>query len=145
MIQLQYVDDIIQLQCVDDMIQLQCVDGMIQLQCVDGMIQLQCVDGMIQLQFATNLSFWQPLSSLALHPFILALATLTTDANSVLSKASVLHHFTPVFLQNNSTASIHPNLGLPFSLLLVLPSINFFTAPLPPLLQHSHLIPICVL
>ena len=47
-------------------------------------------------------------------PLSLALAALTTDAHSVLSKALVLHLFTPIFFKSGSTSSIHLNLGLSF-------------------------------
>ena len=46
------------------------------------------------------------------NPLSLALASRATDAHSILSKTLVLHPFTPIYLQSNSTSSIHLNLGL---------------------------------
>ena len=62
-------------------------------------------------------------------PQSLALAFLMIDVHSVLSKALVLHLFTPIFLKFNSTSSIYLNLGLPFFTPppTGLPASNFFT------------------
>ena len=44
----------------------------------------------------------------------LTLASLTTDAHSILSQALVFYLFTSIFLKSDSTSSLHLNLGLPF-------------------------------
>lgn len=68
----------------------------------------------------------------------LALPFLMTDTHFLLSKAVVLHLFTPVLLKSRSTSSVHLNLGLLFiSLLLIwfpVPSLMSFH-------HHSYNIP----
>jgi hypothetical protein len=143
-IQLEYVD-VIQLQYVDNMTQLQYVNNITKLQYMDDMLQLQCVDDLIHLQFATNLSFWQPFPSLALQLFSLALTTLTTIPHSVLSKplfSIMLHPYSSKPIRQ--LPSILLNLGLPFSLLLVSPSLKLSLSLYHPLLQHSQPFPIYV-
>lgn len=43
----------------------------------------------------------------------LALASLTRNTHSVLSRALILHSFTSLFLKPNPTSTIHLNLGSP--------------------------------
>jgi hypothetical protein len=81
-------------------------------------------------------SYW------ALRPLSWTMASLTTDDHPVLSKALVLCIFTPVFFKPNSTSSIHHNIGLPFSaLLLVCLAVTSLLPFHHPFLQHAQPIP----
>ena len=79
-------------------------------------------------------------SSLALQPLLtLSLATLWTDAHSVLSRAVVLHLFTHIF-QSSSTSSIHLTLVLrSFYSPPDLPSSNASSTILTASPSHSNL------
>jgi len=65
------------------------------------------------------------------------MALLMQDAHSVLSKAHV-------FLESNSTTSIHLNLGLPFSPLLVHLPVTSLLSFHHPILKRAEAIPIYV-